>query len=1299
MATAVLAGLASAASTIIAKGLTWAAFKAFAIGAGLSLVSQALMPKPDLGSQMGGRSVTAREPAHSRKIVYGRSRVGGNIVYLESTGTDNKYLWLVIAVAGHEIDAYEEVWFNDEKIWDGGSFVGSWGSYVSIGFHKGDQTTSDSALTAASTKWTSDHKLLDTAYMVVKLTYDVDQFANGLPNISTVIRGKKVLNPATSTTAWSQNPALCVYDYLRDTKYGLGESASNILTSSVTAAAAVCDENVSLAAGGTQKRYTIDGMVDTAGSVKSNMDAMLGSMIGRLVFSAGKFEIYAGEYVAPTYSVDESVAVGDISVQTKQSRRNAYNGVKGVFVSQEDNFILADYPAQISSTYATQDGDPIYLDMPLPFTVNNIRAQRIAKLALFRSRQQEAITIPCNLSALRFKIGDNINVTNARLGYSNKVFEVVGYEIDFTTDGRIVVNVDAIETASSIWDWTSSDEEVYLGAGEVDIYDGLTAAAPTNLSVTGDSFLNSDGTFNAEFNVAWTDADDAFTDHYVVEWKLSSASNYYSMTTKSSPAVITSLQNGQTYNVRVKAINEIGVSSAYVASSPTAATDTTAPSVPTSVSATGQFEAVSVNWTNPTQSDFSHVDVYQSTSSGGTYTLIGKSSGTSFLSVGLSTTTTYYFKVKAVDFTGNQSAFSSVASATTVAAPASNVVTTTRMTSGTSTAAPSNAAFAAFVGRNPINGDIVYVTYTGVTPNTQKVYLRVSGSWVEQTNIISGEVITDGSVDTPEIADNAITAAKIVAGAVTAGKITVTDLAEINPDLGTVTGGDLSGVTITSTKMYQGTGTFNNANTGFYLDNSGQFSLKDKLSFNGTTLAVDGDITAVNLDVTNATVSGSFVAANLPNLQNMNGSITGSQLDSTAKFPSFFKYTRTSGTSVAAPTDTEFNTEFGRDPLENDQLIVTNTATNPDTQAAYVRGASSWSTSANFLSGSLIVDGTVGASQIVANAVTADKINVTDLAAISADLGSITAGALNINNAFTVTSAGVMTATGATITGDVTAQNLDVTNATVTGSFVANNLPNLQNMNGNITANQITANTITVDKLSGDVSELYPTSVYANTTITSTQGFTQQFFMPAPSLSISKRQRIDMDFDFTVANTSGTDYQVEFQFGLQIKSKSATGVQVGATGGVTLSSNPFPFNWWIYISGNHLAALDNTGAVADNSSGTGNGNINSVFYHADLNRTYIMVSASSVPFSTGDTLHFNPYRFASVGTYINPASLDDIRIHVPAGTTQTVRHNIAKTYGESTTATEFRPTIVGTTNITNVTAKLMKYSGTMENVS
>ena len=748
MATAVIAGLAGAIGTAaagisifgLAVGLPSIA-AAFAIGAGLSLVSQALMPSIDLGAAMEGRSITTREAAQSRKIVYGRARVGGNIVYLESTGTDNKYLWLVIAVAGHEIDAFEEVWFNDVKIWDG-SFVGTWGNYVSIGFHKGDQTTADAGLNAASTKWTSDHKLLDTAYMVVRLTYDVDQFANGLPNISTVVRGKKVLNPATSVTEWSQNPALCVYDYLRDTKYGLGETVGNILTSSITAAATVCEETVTLAAGGTQKRYQLDGVVDTAGSIKGNLDSMLGSMIGRLVFSAGKFEIYAGEYVAPTYSVDESVAVGDISIQTKQSRRNAYNGVKGVFLSEEDNYILADYPAQLSSTFATEDGDPIYLDMPLPFTVNNIRAQRIAKLALFRSRQQEAITIPCNLSALRFKIGDNINVTNARLGYSNKVFEVVGYNLDFA-DGQIVVNVDAVETAASIWDWTTSDEEVYLGAGEVALYDGLTAAAPTSLNITGDSFLNSDGTFNTAFNVAWTDADDAFTDHYVVEWKKASDSNYFTMDAKASPAVITGLQNSQQYNVRVKAVNEIGVSSTYISSAPTAAVDTTAPDAPSPVSASGQYQHISISWTNPSQKDLSHIDVYRSTSSGGTYSLIGNTDGTVFIDDDLANAATFYYKVKAIDFTGNASAFSSVVNATTTTIAAGDLGNDAVGTSNIQDDAVTNA----LIATDAVNQDSI------------------------AANAVTATEILAGTITATEIASNTITASQIAANTLTAAEI------------------------------------------------------------------------------------------------------------------------------------------------------------------------------------------------------------------------------------------------------------------------------------------------------------------------------------------------------------------------------------------------------------------------------------------------------------------------------------------------------------------------------------------------
>ena len=74
--------------------------------------------------------------------------------------------------------------------------------------------------------------------------------------------------------------------------------------------------------------------------------------------------------------------------------------------------------------------------------------------------------------------------------------------------------------------------------------------------------------------------------------------------------------------------------------------------------------------------------------------------------------------------------------------------------------------------------------------------------------------------------------------------------------------------------------------------------------------------------------------------------------------------------------------------------------------------------------GNLIVDG----------AITADKLSVTSLSAISANLGSITAGSINIGSGkFVVTSAGALTATGATISGNITA-----TSGSFTGTVNAN---------------------------------------------------------------------------------------------------------------------------------------------------------------------------------------------------------------------------------------------------------------------
>ncbi len=453
---------ASLAATAFLTG--WAAVGAFALGAGLSMVSRALAPKPNLGAQMRGITQTSREPAGSRKIVYGKMRVGGQVVFISNSGDDNKYLHMAIAFASHEIESYEEIWFNDKKVWTlSGGFQSDWGTYVTIDRKFGtDGQAASTDLVNANVLWTTNHKLSGIAYIAFRLEWDTDKFPQGVPNITAVLKGKKVYDPRSSSTGWSQNPALCLRDYMLDDKYGLGEVTANIDSTALTTAANLCEEQVTLDAGGTQDRYRCNGVIETGNQIRANIEQLLASMGGMLTYSGGKYFIDGAEYKTPTLTFTEADVVSDIQTQTKQSRRGIYNGVKGIFVSEEKNYKVLDYPPQISSTYATEDGDPIYLDMALPFVTNNTQAQRLAKIALLKSRQQVVINMTVNLKGLQVKIGDTINVTNDRLNYSSKVFQVIDYSLAIADDGALAVNLACIETAAAIYDWNTSDEEDFL---------------------------------------------------------------------------------------------------------------------------------------------------------------------------------------------------------------------------------------------------------------------------------------------------------------------------------------------------------------------------------------------------------------------------------------------------------------------------------------------------------------------------------------------------------------------------------------------------------------------------------------------------------------------------------------------------------------------------------------------------------------------------------------------------------------------------------------------------------------------
>jgi hypothetical protein len=123
------------------------------------------------------------------------------------------------------------------------------------------------------------------------------------------------------------------------------------------------------------------------------------------------------------------------------------------------------------------------------------------------------------------------------------------------------------------------------------------------------------------------------------------------------------------YEVSVCAIDKSSNASGYTAldsnSVHKTAKDTTAPSAPTNLSATSAIKSAFLNWTNPSDRDLAKINIYRATVNDFAQSaLITSVFGASYTDTTTSQGTTYYYWVKAVDFSGNISAQSNFASTT-----------------------------------------------------------------------------------------------------------------------------------------------------------------------------------------------------------------------------------------------------------------------------------------------------------------------------------------------------------------------------------------------------------------------------------------------------------------------------------------------------------------------------------------------------------------------------------------------------------------------------------------------------------
>jgi hypothetical protein len=671
-------------------GTGWAVFAATSSGYGnyqAELAAQEAQRQiAQFQAEAQGRDIMVREPVHSRKLIYGEVKAAGNIVFLDVTD-DNKYLHLVMAVASHEVQQMardgqstltKKVFLNDEAVtlvntgtdangeivWKSGTGSSYYdtkdgkGAVARFKFYDGTQTQADADLVAESSKWTASHVLNGIAYVYARYEFHRDSFPTGIPNLSMIVRGKKVYDPDTATTAYSTNPVLCLRDYLAS-DYGFKSASSDFDDTSFITAKDVCDETVSALDGGTT-RFTMNGVVDTGKPKAEVLREMLTSFAGDLVRINGKWHCNAGEHRAATITLDEDDCRGVIDIITKTSRRDRYNAVRGTFISPENDYTLADYPEITNAAYQTEDGEKISTQIDLPFTSYASTAQRLAKINLLANRQELVVRYPAKLTAFRLKAGDTVAINNEDFGWSGKLFRVQNWTLVPETGqgGSPTIGIDLIlrETASEIYDWDFDTEET-----------GVDPAPNTNLPSpfdVGDVGLSVDdeirivnGTATTVL-VATVSGGGELAESFQVEAKKSTDSTY-TLVGRGTGTVYERLnvEDGVTYDVRAFAINALGVRSPnFTDVSHQVIGKTARPANVTGLRINVVGSEAHLSWEAVADLDLSHYQVRFSTDTSSpsfqnAVTLIPKVTATS---VTVPARTGTYF-VRAVDTSGNTS--------------------------------------------------------------------------------------------------------------------------------------------------------------------------------------------------------------------------------------------------------------------------------------------------------------------------------------------------------------------------------------------------------------------------------------------------------------------------------------------------------------------------------------------------------------------------------------------------------------------------------------------------------------------
>ena len=603
-------------------------------------------------------------------LIYGMRKIGGTLVFVQ-TSSNNEFLYIALVLGEGKLNACKKIFLDDVEVTDFNTsdssgatspssftdqtlYYGKFAdkqnddgttttqSHIKMQFFDGDDDqVASTLLDNALTDWTSNHRLRGVGYLAIELRFNPDVFSR-VPTITSLIQGRKIStfnsSSSESTDQYSANPAFVLLDYLKNTRFGKGVPIANIDIPSFYTASQVADTNITPTGSnvtdpidnstGTQINLLDTNIVlDTRAKVLNNIRELLLGCRGLLSYAGGKYRLVIESTGSSILTLTEKDILGGIQVQS-EDKKTKYNRVLIDFPDVDLGFRnnTASFPPNDDSSLASADqhatmktadgGELLEGRFSLQSLTSFHQAQEHAEIILRRSRNGLRVSLKATGEAMNLIVGDIVSVTHATPGFSAKAFRVIG----ITLNKDQTVNLNLVEHQDNFY--TFATQSAVATIPDTTLANPNVISAPASLTLSDELVEYADGIVITRLNVLVGASTDQFVREYQVEAKKSTETNFkvigrgiqlnYEML---------NVVDGAIYNVRARAVNTLGVASAYTSATRTIVGGVEVPSnvEDFAVEMHGQ-DHMKLTWTPPSKQsdlDISFYEIrYQNTTSG-----------------------------------------------------------------------------------------------------------------------------------------------------------------------------------------------------------------------------------------------------------------------------------------------------------------------------------------------------------------------------------------------------------------------------------------------------------------------------------------------------------------------------------------------------------------------------------------------------------------------------------------------------------------------------------------------------------